>query len=174
MIVIRSEEAADRQAIFEVNRLAFGQDNESRLIEKMRETKHFIPGLSLIALLDDIIVGHILFSVVSLEHPLQFSCLLALAPLAVKPEYQRQGIGSLLVREGIERAARTNYPGVVVLGHPQYYLRFGFTRAVENGIICPYPVPDEAYMLFELRPEAMKGLKGTVKYPDFFSEVKCL
>lgn len=171
MITIRSEEPQDKEMIFEVNRLAFGQDNEARLVDQIRESKYYKPELSLVAIIDKQIAGHIMFSVVTLEHHLQLSHILALAPMAVKPEYQGQGIGARLIREGLKRAQDTGYPGVAVLGHPEYYRRFGFTRASKRGIACPYLAPDEAFMVFELKPRSLEGVKGTVKYPAFFNEV---
>jgi putative acetyltransferase len=94
--------------------------------------------------------------------------MLGLAPVAVLPDYQRQGIGGVLIRHGIEECARLNCQAIVVLGHPEYYPRFGFIPANQKGLKCEYSVPDEAFMVLELECGALDGCSGTVKYrPEF-------
>jgi putative acetyltransferase len=168
MIVIRSERREDLKAIHEVNRLAFGQEDEALLVRRIRDSSHFIPELSLVASKDGQIVGHILFSLVDIESQHGNRPILSLAPMAVHPDLQNQGIGSKLVREGLKKCYQLGYAIVIVIGHPDYYPRFGFIPARQKGLKTPFPVSDEAFMVLEVVPNALEGLKGTVKYPPEF------
>ena len=169
---IRVEQENDFQAVKEVNDLAFGQEGESNLFDKIRKSAAFIPDLSLVVETEDKeIVGHILFSIVVIETEEGNVQSLALAPVAVKPDYQNEGIGSSLVWEGLKRSKELRYRSVIVLGHSAYYPRFGFIPASEKDIKSPFEVPDEAFMVFELQKGALDGVQGTVSYPKAFSEV---
>ncbi|MDH4218068.1 MAG: N-acetyltransferase [Candidatus Aminicenantes bacterium] len=170
MIIIRSEKNQDIEAIHEVNRLAFGQEDEGLLIQRIRSSSHFIPDLSLVAVKDGHLVGHILFSRIEIECQHGNKPVLSLAPMAVHPEFQNQGIGSKLVRDGLKRCKNLGHEIVIVIGHPAYYPRFGFAPAREKGLDAPFPVPDEAFMVLELVPDALERVKGMVKYPSAFDE----
>jgi putative acetyltransferase len=170
MITIRPETAEDYAAIAEVNRLAFGQEDEARLVEALRRSPDFIAELSLVAVEAGRVVGHILFSPVVIETKDGPVPALALAPMAVRPEVQNQGIGSELVRDGLERCRSLGHKIVVVVGHPGYYPRFGFSPARAQGLEAPFPVPDEAFLALELVPGALDGVAGMVKFPPPFSE----
>jgi putative acetyltransferase len=170
MFIIRSEQKQDIEAIDEVNRLAFGQEDEGLLIQRIRSSSHFIPDLSLVAIQEGHIVGHILFSRIEIECQHGNKPALSLAPMAVHPDFQNQGIGKKLVREGLKICRKLGYEVVVVVGHPNYYPRFGFALAREKGLEAPFPVPDDAFMVFELIPGALEGIKGMVKYPSEFDE----
>ncbi len=174
-IVIRSEQVDDHAAIAEVNREAFGQEDEPRLVAALRDAEGFDPQLSLVALRDDGVVGHILFSPLDIvkdggEVP-AIARALALAPMAVRPAYQRQGIGSALVRAGLEACRRAGHRIVVVLGHAEYYPRFGFTLAGEHGLRAPFEVPDEAFMVLSLVDGGLDDVAGVVRYPAPFSDL---
>ena len=168
MITIRPETAEDYAAIHEVNLLAFGQEVEPRLVEALRRLPDFIPELSLVAIEAGQVVGHILFSPFVIETKDGTVPALTLAPLAVRPEFQNQGIGSQLVRDGLERCRDLGHRIVVVVGHPNYYPRFGFSPARARGLEAPFPVPDEAFMVLELAPGALDGVAGTVRFPPPF------
>ena len=170
MLTIRPERPQDYPAISTINLLAFGGEFEARLVENLRHTAAFIPELSLVALQDDEIVGHILFSLVDICRDNQSIPVLSLAPMAVLPDYQNQGIGSALVREGLRKCQVTGYPVVVVLGHPGFYPRFGFTPAGEKGLQLPFDAPAEAFMVYELYPHSLDGIQGLVVYPPEFGE----
>lgn len=170
-ILIRPQQPADDAGVFAVNERAFGRPDEARLVEKLRQAPDAIPELSLVALVDGQVVGHILFSLVTLDTPRGLIPILSLAPLAVLPEYQNQGIGSALSRHGVAEARRLGYTIMVVLGHPNYYPRFGFTRSADYGIHCAYDVPEEAFMVLPLCPGALDGLLGVVRYPPVFDGV---
>jgi putative acetyltransferase len=169
MDVLRSEQLADYPVVFDIHCRAFGRDNEAKLVEALRKVAH--PQISLVAVRAGQVVGHIFFSPVTIEGPTSSLQALGLAPMAVVPELQNQGIGSALVRAGLEAARRIDQKVVVVLGHPEYYPRFGFAIASRKGIRYEHPVPDEAFMVLELEPGALGGHAGVVKYLSEFSEV---
>jgi putative acetyltransferase len=168
MIIIRSETPEDYAAVYRVNALAFGSESEAALVDKLRAVN---PHISLVAVKDAEVVGHIFFSPVSVESEDANFTALGLAPMAVLPEYQNQGIGSRLVRQGLKESERLGHDIVFVLGHPDYYPRFGFSPAKAKGIGCEYPVPDEVFMVVELKPEALGGRTGLVRYRPEFAEV---
>jgi len=166
MINVRPETEDDYGEVRRVNECAFGQANEARLVEALRPTAS--PQISLVAVLDDQIVGHIFFSPVSVESDKNAFTALGLAPMAVLPEYQRRGIGSELICEGLRACQKLGHNLVFVVGHPEYYPRFGFKPARQRGFDCEYDVPDEVFMVAELEPGAANGRTGTVKYmPEF-------
>ncbi len=169
MLTIRRETPKDIDSIRYVNEQAFGQKEEAEIIDKLR--KRDVVTLSLVAVQADQIVGHILFSPVSVESEDSSFEAITLAPMAVLPEYQRKGIGSQLVRVGLEECRRLGHEIVMVLGHPDYYPRFGFVPASTYGIKCKYDVPDEVFMALELRQGALSGRSGVVKYQPEFNEV---
>ena len=165
---IRDEEQKDRAAVHAVNVSAFETPTEADLVDALREQTH--PGVSLVAVEDGPIVGHIMFSPVSLSgHP--GLKIMGLAPMAVAPEHQRQGIGSALVRAGLDRCKQRGFGAIVVLGHPEYYPRFGFQPSTRFGIRSEYEVPEEVFMVFELRPGYLRDASGTIKYHAAFSNV---
>jgi putative acetyltransferase len=124
-----------------------------------------------VAVLENKVVGHILFSPVVIETSTTDISILALAPMAVRPEFQNQGIGSELVRQGLEECHRLGSRMVVVLGHSSFYPRFGFEPARPKGVSAPFPVPDKSWMVIELEPGALSGVQGTVRYPPAFDDV---
>jgi putative acetyltransferase len=152
-------------AIHEINVLAFGQEREARLVENLRKCRSFNAQLSLDAVEEGRVVGHILFSPITIQTRKGLIPALALAPMAVHPEFQNQGIGSKLVREGLDRCRNFCHKIVVVVGHSVFYPRFGFTSARAKGLETPFPVPDEAFMVIELVPGALDGISGMIVYP---------
>lgn len=171
MVLIREERQEDIGDIHSANRLAFGQEDEADLVQRIRESQDFIPELSLVAVKNSQIVGHILFSRIHIESPQRDVEVLSLAPMAVLPEFQNQGIGSQLAREGLGRCRDLGHKIVVVIGHPRYYPRFGFVPARQTGLVAPFPVPDEAFMVLELVPGALAGIEGKVQYPPAFEDM---
>jgi putative acetyltransferase len=165
---IRSETEADRAAVRAVNEAAFETLAEADLVEVLHDKGAAL--VSLVAEVDGKVVGHILFSPVSLtEHAhLNF---MGLAPMAVVPEHQRKGIGSALVRQGLTRCKDLRCCAVVVVGHPEYYPRFGFVPAGRYALRCEYDVPADVFMVAELEAGALNGASGLVRYDDAFSGV---
>lgn len=163
-LVIRPETAADRPALRDVNRLAFGRDDEANLVDALRDGGHV--RISLVAEEDGRIVGHVLFGELSIETGAGAVEALALAPMAVIPSHQRRGIGSMLVREGLRTCTEAGYRIVVVLGHPEFYPRFGFSADRASRLKSPFSGP--AFMAIELVPGALEGVDGEVRYPPPF------
>ena len=172
MISIRAERSQDigeiREVIEEAFTQAFGQAPEADLVDGLREN---CPGLlSLVAANGDIVVGHILFTPVKIEGNKIVEGM-GLAPMAVMPKLQRQGIGARMVQAGIEMLKSNGCPFVIVLGHPDYYPRFGFEPASHKGIRCQWEgVPDEAFMILILDEKAMEGISGVARYRSEFDE----
>ncbi len=166
MLTIRPEEPDDYAAIRHVNTLAFGQPNEADLVDALRRAG--VLTISLIAVKDDLIVGHIAFSPVTISSDTTTIEAIGLGPMAVSPEFQRQGIGSQLVEASLEACRQTDYGIIVVLGHPEYYPRFGFTPSKPHGIVWERDVPEEVFMVKELKEGALVQTQGVVKYrPEF-------
>ena len=166
-MLIRAEQPGDWVAVHRVNESAFETHLEVDLVDALRRQEPAV--LSLVAVRDEAIVGHIMFSPVTLSgHP--DLKLIGLAPMAVAPPHQRSGIGSALVRAGLERCKETGYGAVAVLGHPEYYPRFGFSPASRFGIGCEYDVPDDVFMMLELRPGFLEGASGVIRYHDAFRD----
>ena len=170
MIEIRADSSDEAPAIRRVHEQAFGRPNEARLVELLHAANKALA--SLVAMDDGQVLGHVLFSSVTID-PLQadFNAV-GLAPVAVLPDHQRQGIGSRLIREGLERCRQAGYVAVVVLGDPHYYSRFGFKRASHYGLRNEYNA-DEHFMALELKEGALRDLQGVVKYAPEFNEADC-
>jgi putative acetyltransferase len=167
-VLIRGEEQKDWAAVHAVNVSAFEASTEADLVDALREQAH--PVVSLVAVEGGTIVGHIMFSPVSFSgHP--GLRIMGLAPMAVAPEYQRKGIGSALVRAGLERCKQLGFGAVVVLGHPGYYPRFDFVPSTRFGIKCEYEVPEEVFMVLEVLSGYLRGASGTIKYHVAFSSL---
>jgi putative acetyltransferase len=167
-VTIRSELAADRMAVRAVHQAAFDRDGEGNLVDVLRERA--APLVSLVADDSGSIVGHILFSPVTLSgHP--DAKIMGLAPMAALPARQREGIGSALVRAGLDTCGPLGVDAVVVVGHPEYYPRFGFLPASQFGLSCEYDVPDDVFMALELRVGALAGQNGTIRFHPAFAEV---
>ena len=164
-MLIRAEEDHDRAAVHALNVSAFETPSEANLVDALRE--HALPVVSLVAEENRAIVGHIMFTPVDLSgHP--DLKVMGLAPMAVAPEHQRKGIGVALVRAGLEQCHQLGFVAVVVLGHPEYYPRFGFSPSSRFGIDCEYEVPEGVFMALELQREALSGKTGRVKYHGAF------
>ncbi|EAS42938.1 N-acetyltransferase [Photobacterium profundum] len=165
-MLIRTEAPADILPIDRLLKTVFETDAEADLVMRLRENSHRT--LSLVACSDDgEVIGHILFSPVTVDDV--DDNWQGLAPLSVKPEYQRQGIGKALMEEAKLMLADFGYPVVVVLGHSEYYPQVGFEKASEHGLGCIWEVPDEAFMVLEVIPEHLAGKSGVVKYSEEFS-----
>jgi len=160
---IRPETNADIPEIHAVVRAAFGQPGEADLVDALRRSGALT--LSVVAMIDGRIVGHIAFSPITIAGE---QLALALAPMAVAPHCQRQGIGSALIQWALEECRRLEHKVIIVVGEPAYYGRFGFVPASPLGIECPFAVTPDAFMVLELSPGAAKACRGMISYrPEF-------
>jgi len=164
-VLIRSEVDDDWSAVHALNTAAFETPAEANLVDALRgQARAFI---SLVADQAGTIVGHIFLSPVTLAGHAGLK-IMGLGPMAVKPAHQRQSIGSALVRAALERCKALGIGAVVVLGHPAYYPRFGFSPSVHFDIKSEYDVPEDVFMLVELQPGYLNGVSGTIQYHDAF------
>jgi putative acetyltransferase len=169
MITIREETQDDILAIHDVNYKAFGQEAEAILVDRLRD--ELLIFKSLVAISGDKIVGNIVFSHLLLATPSGDRKALALAPMAVLPEFQRRKIGTHLVTQGLELCRKSEAVAVLVLGDPMYYKRFGFSAALAERIKSPYSNAGEAWMALELREGDLAGVSATAAYPEVFALV---
>lgn len=167
-MLIRFENDQDHDAVRQVNRLAFGQDGEARLVGALR-AGGFAP-VSLVAEINGQVVGHIMFSDLNIVTDKGDVAALALAPMAVLSDFQRQGIGSMLVRLGLEICKGQGHRIVVVLGHPDFYPRFGFSAKLAERLQSPYG-SGPSHMAMELVPGALNGVAGKLVYPPPFNDL---
>jgi putative acetyltransferase len=168
VIAIRRQKPEDAVRVRHVNERAFGQPAEAALAEALQRACS--DALSLVAE-DGGIVGHILFTPVTIDSAGRQVVGMGLAPMAVVPDRQREGIGSALVTRGLEILRQRNYPFVVVVGHPEYYPRFGFERASAHGLSSQWEgIPDPAFMVLILEPGEMTGVSGVARYRPEFDE----
>jgi putative acetyltransferase len=167
-VSVRREEPFDADSVRTVNDEAFGSPLEGRIVDRLRAE----PGsISLVATKNELIVGHILFTPVSLDPPPGFR-VAGLGPMSVLPEHQRGGIGSKLIRAGLDACRQRGYSAVVVVGHPEYYPRFGFEPAHTRGLTLPdFEVPQDVFMVIELDATVRDRLKGAVRYRSEFLSV---
>jgi len=166
VIIIRRERPGETSAVRRVNEQAFGQRAEADLVDALRQRDEFL--ISLVAIEDEQVVGHILFSPVTVQSDRASWSAMGLGPMAVLPQHQGKGIGSQLVEVGLEECRKTGHEVVVVLGHPEFYPRFGFEPSKPLGIRWKKEVPEEVFMVTELREGALAGRRGVVKYlPEF-------
>lgn len=168
-IIIRQETESDHSQVHKVVKNAFekmemASGDEQDLVERLRKSDAFIPELSLVAVMENEVVGHILFTKMKIgSHPS-----LALAPVAVLPAFQNMGIGGKLIRAGHRIARQLGYQSVIVVGHAAYYTRFGYRPASHWKITAPFEVPDEVFMALELGPGALENVHGMIAYAGEF------
>ena len=165
-VAVRPERLGEAEAIRTVNLRAFGGPLEAAIVDALRGSEGAI---SLVAIAADSIVGHILFTPVDVDGTQRSIRAAGLAPMAVAPEHQGQGIGSRLVRAGIEACRAAGYQVIVVVGHATYYPRFGFVPGTSKGLECQWPVPPEVFMVLELLPGVLRDVRGIARYRPEFS-----
>ena len=167
-ICIRLETEADKAAVFDINASALPTDAEARLVDSLRMSAD--PFVSLVAVDNQDIVGHIMFTPVTLE-PFDQLQLMGLALMAVSPSLQRRGIGTELVKAGLQRCEGLDIGAVAILGNPEYYPRFGFRPSSEWSIKSEYDVPENVFMLLELSVDSLQKHRGILRYNVAFADV---
>ena len=173
-IKIRQEEEKDFETIYEVVKEAFStaehsDGTEQDLVVALRKSESYIKELALVAVIDETVIGHIMFTKATIEEGELKHDTLALAPLAVAAPFQNMGIGKKLIEEGLRLAKELGHKSVVVLGSEKYYPRFGFKEASEFGIKPPFKVPSENFMVLPLEENSLKGVSGIMEYDEAFT-----
>ncbi|HSO56823.1 MAG TPA: N-acetyltransferase [Paenisporosarcina sp.] len=169
-MLIRTETKDDYKHVFNLNYLVFkNRDDEAKLVERIRFSNCFIRELSLVAMEQGEIVGHVLLSKAKIIRENGEKEVLVLSPVAVNPSVQKQGIGSNLIEEGLRRAKDLGYGLVLLMGHPTYYPKFGFQPAKRHGIeLTQFIVPDNVFMVCELIDGELQQTNGELRYPPAF------
>ncbi len=160
----RRELPSDRAVIFEINRLAFGRDGEAKLVDLLRDSTPPAQFISIVVEENNAPIAHALYSPISIAGVPA----IALAPVAVHPAHQRTGAGTAAIQAGLAACRAAGQGIVVVVGHPEYYPRFGFEPARAKGLEAPFPVSDDAFLVLALRPGALERVGGLVTYPPPF------
>lgn len=171
---IRKEELGDSEAVFHVVEKAFENElytdhQEQFLVERLRKSAAFVPELALVAEVDGEVVGYVLLTKIQIVNGQTSTTSLALAPVAVLPTHQGKGIGGRLIRYAHEKATELGFGSIVLLGHENYYPRFGYELAATYGIKLPFDVPAENCMVIELTEGALRNVSGMVEYPPEFN-----
>lgn len=174
-ITIRQEKSSDFKAVFDLIENAFKAESfsdhkEQFLVERLRKSNAYIPELSMVAEVENKIVGHILLTKLKIKNGRNEFGSLALAPVSVLPEYQGNGIGGTLIEQAHNTAKLLGYESIVLLGHEKYYPKFGYEQADKYGIELPFDVPKENCMVIELTENGLREVNGTVEYPKEFYE----
>ncbi|MCR8845898.1 N-acetyltransferase [Paenibacillus sp. SC116] len=170
-MMIRVETPQDYAQVYALHDMAFNnKDEESALVERIRKSDTFVPELSLVAVEGEDIIGHVLLSKAHVVAPSGTKQeVLVLAPIGTKPTHQKLGVGSKLMEEGLKRAAELEYPLVLLIGHPDYYPKFGFVPARTYGLeLTQFPVPDNVFMVRELQEGLLGTIQGELQYPACF------
>lgn len=173
--VIRQEVKEDYPAVFQLIENAFKNEDysdhtEHFLVERLRKSSSFIPELSLVAIYNEEVIGHILLTKITIQNSEQSFDSLALAPVSVLPEYQQRGIGGDLIRTAHQVARNLGHQSILLIGHQTYYPKFGYQKAHTFGITVPFEVPKENCMAIELTKDGLKNVTGNVNYPKEFME----
>lgn len=171
-VLLRGERVTDHDDIYELTKRAFAGEEEAKLIVSLRKTRNFIKGLSVVAILEGKLIGHAMLTQAPIVNRGKRFMSLALGPMSVLPEFQRRGFGSMLLEEVLLRAKECGYKAVVVLGHANFYPKFGFIPASQKKIRTRFTVPDENFMILELIPNALKGISGLAEYAREFAAMK--
>ncbi len=167
-MIIRQEQPSDFESIFKVETAAFGKEDEANIVEKIRKDNAIVS--SLVAIIDEAIVGHALYSKGVLKSKTGEETAVALGPIAVHPDHQKAGIGASLIKAGNQACLEAGYEFVFVLGHTTYYPKFGFNSTVEHNIHCEFKVPPDVFMVAELKKGALANKQGTFHYHKAFHE----
>jgi len=170
-IIVETETEDDYEQITRLHIAAFNGDAEAKLVEKLRKMPIYVSNLSLVAKYENRIIGHVLLYPIKINNGKEKNNSLALAPISVLPKFQHKGVGGRLIKKGVEEAQKLGFKSIIVVGHSEYYPRFGFKKASKYGISAPFDVPDTAFLAIELEKNGLKNCGGIVEYPREFMEV---
>jgi len=170
-VKIKRFKKRDFEEIEMLLKVAFDRDSVANIVKELLDTADFIPELTRVARISGQIIGVIVYSHAQIIKGKKIHQTISMAPMAVLPAYQNLGIGGELIRNSFAKARELNYQSVIVMGHEEYYPRFGFKQASEFGIIPPFDVPDENFMALELFPDTLSGISGKVKYHPLFDDM---
>ncbi|MGV0936323.1 GNAT family N-acetyltransferase [Empedobacter falsenii] len=170
---IRKEEKSDYEQVFKLIEKAFENEEysdhrEQFLVERLRNSDGFVPDLSIVFEMNGLIVGYVLLTKIKINYSDFSYDSLALAPVAVLPNYQGNGIGGHLIEFAHKKARELGFESIILLGHPTYYPKFGYRKASDFDVQLPFEVPDENCMAIELVEDALKNVNGMVEYPKEF------
>ena len=172
-IIVRQEEEKDYEAVYQTvkeafEKAVFSNHDEHDLVIRLRSSGAFVPELSLVAEIDGNIIGYVLFTKALIRKGIEEHLTLILAPIAVLPEFQRQGIGRRLIEAGHEAARKLGFTSSLLVGHPSYYPRFGYKPAENLGITTKLDLPPDVFMVCEIIPSGLNGVKGELIFaPEF-------
>ncbi len=172
-LIIRSEKVSDNDEIRKVIIEAFkgeeiSDNTEHLIVERTRKTENYLPELTLVAVFKSKIIGHLMISKIKVLRDSEYFDFLALAPVSVLPKYQKKGVGSALIKEAHKRAQDSDFPGIILLGHENYYPRFGYQILDKYDIKMPFDVPLINQMIFPIQEKRLKKINGKVEYPPVF------
>ena len=170
-VEIKREKKRDFEEVDMLLQVAFEKNSVAQMVQKLREKDAFIPELARVARINNQIIGVIHYSHVQIIKGKKTIDSISMAPLAVLPAYQNLGIGTELIRNSFTKAREKGYDSVIVMGHEEYYPRFGFKLASEYNILCPYDIPNENFMVLELFPDTLANANGKVKYDPLFHDL---
>lgn len=173
--VLRKENPSDYQQVEQLIEAAFrtaehSDHREHLLVARLRKTTSFVPDLSIVAESNGQLLGHVLLTKIQISNASENFDSLALAPVSVLPDFQGKGLGGALIREAHQVATQLGFGSVILLGHADYYPRFGYQKASTFNIRLPFEAPDENCMAIELLTGALKEVSGTVVYDPAFYE----
>lgn len=174
-IVIRQETSKDYSAVFQLVEEAFideihSDHKEQYLVERLRKSHSFVPELSIVAMIDSKIIGYVLLTKAKIKSKKRHHTTLVLAPVAVDKAFQKKGVGARLIGFAHKKASQMGYGSIVIIGHENYYPKFGYQKASEFGVRFPFKVPDENGFVIELRKGELTGIEGELEYPKEFFE----
>ncbi len=170
-IEIKREKKRDFEEVDMLLQVAFENKSIAQMVQQLREKDAFIPELARVARINNQIIGVIHYSHIQIIKGKKITSSISMAPLAVLPAYQNLGIAAELIRNSFAKAREKGYKSVIVMGHEEYYPRFGFKLASGFNIVCPYDVPNENFMALELFPDTLANANGKVKYDPLFSDL---
>ena len=171
VVHFQSEQKTDYESVDRLLEKAFGGTEERTLVQALRNHSAYFPDLAVVQRKGSNLVGYLLLSEAKIVFQAHSQITLALAPMAIHPAWQKQGLGSALVKEALSRARQNGYASIFVVGHADYYPRFGFQPAKKFQMTSPWNIPDDVFMALELKEGSLAGGPGRIQYAEPFSQL---